>query len=129
MTPAAPSPTMPVPRRFRWTYLLHAVILLGLAAAVARYVRGEAFLRALQHFDWRSLPLILLYGAGFITLKGARFCFVQCRIHPIPPPAAFRAYFAGQACSVLPGGIAARAAFLYQAGVPLTDSAPAIAGS
>lgn len=115
--------------RFRWTYLLHALVVAGLAVAVAKYVRGDAFLRTLRDFDWRLLPVILVTGAAHFTLKGVRFCYLQRRIRPIDRSDVFRAYFAGQACSVLPGGIAARATFLYQAGVPLTESGPAIAGS
>lgn len=123
------SSAMSKQRRFRWTYLLHLLVLAGLAAAVAKYVRGEAFVRALREFDWSLLPLILAFGAAYFTLKGVRFCYLQRVIRPISRFDVGRAYFAGQACSVLPGGIAARATFLYQAGVPLCDSAPAVAGS
>src|SRR5437660_637104 len=120
-------PVLAAPSRARRLvrYLLHGAVLAGLAAAAARYLRTDAFRLALREFHWAWLPLVLGFAFGSFALKGVRFCFLQRQLSSVPGKTVLKAYFGGQACSTLPGGIAARVGLLLQAGIPISRSGPA----
>lgn len=110
-----------------WSYALHAAVLLGLAVAATKYVSGKEFLRGLQQFDWQYAPLILLLTVGYVLIKGWRFVLQLTPLTRTNRWVLLKGYVAGQACTLLPGGMAARAAVLERAGVPLAASAASIA--
>lgn len=111
-------------------YALHIAILGGLVYAFVKYVNGQEVLKALQAFDYGLLPfmlgLVLLYFAG----KAARFVLLMSPFAgELPKKVTAKAYVAGQAATLLPGGIAARAGLMKQAGVPVAESSLPVAFS
>jgi len=111
----------------RWKYLLHAAVFLGLAAAVFKYLDAGAFWKTLQGFDPSCLPALLVSALLYLGFKAVRYCYLQARTNPTAPGIVLRAYQAGQAGCVLPGGIALRAGLLKEAGISLPESGPPIA--
>lgn len=108
-------------------YALHAGVLAGLIWAGMKYVNGEEFWRAIQRFEWTLLPYVLACTLSHFVLKAARFVFLFRRLNRARVGMLLRAYFAGQAYSVLPGGVAARAGLLKEVGVPVEQSGAAVA--
>jgi hypothetical protein len=109
------------------TYSLHAAVLVGLVVAATKYISGKEFLRGVQRFDWSYAPLILALTVAYVLIKGWRFIFQLDQLADVNRWVILRVYLAGQACTLLPGGMAARAGMLEQAGVPVEDSAASIA--
>jgi uncharacterized protein (TIRG00374 family) len=110
-------------------YALHAAVLAGILVAAVKYIDSDQFLRGLRHFHWQYAPLIMALATGSVLLKGWRFVFQLHQLSPVNRWVVLRGYLAGQACTLLPGGIAARAGILEQVGVPVTDSSAAVAVS
>lgn len=110
-------------------YLFHLAVLAGLGVAGARYINGAQLWRAVHQFSWTHAPVILLLTVAYILLKGWRFTLQLRELTPASRRLVMRAYVAGQACTLLPGGVTVRAGLLDQAGVPVADSAAAIAVS
>jgi hypothetical protein len=108
-------------------YGLHVAVLVGVAMAGLKYINGDAFLKALQRFSWEYAPLILALSVGYVLVKGWRFVFLMRQFTDASRWMILRAYVAGQACTLLPGGMAARAALLDQVKIPVSDSAASIA--
>ena len=108
-------------------YALHVAVLLGLAVAATKYINGGEFWKAIHRFNWLHAPLILALSVAYVVVKGWRFVFLLRQLTNANRWVVLRAYIAGQACTLLPGGIAARAALLEQVNVPIADSAAAIA--
>jgi uncharacterized protein (TIRG00374 family) len=111
----------------RLRYVLHWAVMIGLVYAGMKFVNGGLFWRAIHQFNWVYAPLILLCGTGYNAVRALRFCYLMRQVNEVRPGVVFRSFFAGQACSILPGGILARAGFLKEEGVPVAESAPAIA--
>jgi uncharacterized protein (TIRG00374 family) len=105
-----------------YKYILHAVILGGVILAAAKYLNGEEVLNALRSFDYFYLPFILLISAGYIVLKGVRFVILMRPITNLPWGTLVRGYVAGTAATLVPGGVAARAGLMRQAGVAIGES-------
>lgn len=117
-------------KKFKYLqYGLHVLVLLGLIAAGVKYVNGGEFLRAIHTFNWIYAPLILASTIAYLGVKGWRFVYQMRQMTEANGWVVFRAYVAGQACTLVPGGIAARAGILKQAGVPVADSAASVAMS
>ena len=110
-----------------FSYVLHAAVLVGLAVAGMKYVNGEAFVSALERFNWVYAPFLLLLTMSYLLVKAGRFAYQLRLVTKTSRSVVMRGYIAAQAATLLPGGIAARAAILEQAGVPIEDSAAAIA--
>jgi uncharacterized protein (TIRG00374 family) len=109
-------------------YALHAVILVGLVWAAVKYVNGEEVLEALRAFQYRFLPLMLLLSTAYLLLKAWRFVLLITPFAShLPKLVVYKAYVAGHAATVLPGGIAVRAGLMRQAGVPISESSVAVA--
>jgi uncharacterized protein (TIRG00374 family) len=115
--------------RFRLLqYGLHAAVLLGLIYAGMKYVNGDAFAHAIRRFDWRYAPVICLLSVGYVLIKGWRFTgMMRDLTETAPRGLLMRAYVSGQAATLLPGGAAARAGLLKQAGIPAAETAAPLA--
>ena len=109
------------------TYTLHALVLAGLIAAGLKYIQGDLFWRAFHRFNWACIPVVLTLTVGYVLLKGTRFTAMMRHLTHLDEGVLMRAYVAGQACTLLPGGMAARAGILKQVGVPASDTAAPIA--
>lgn len=110
-------------------YLLHVVILAGVVIAAVRYLNGAEVLAALQRFDYRYAPFVLLLSALYLALKGWRFIELMRPMTQLAKNTLFRGYVAGQAATLVPGGVAARAGLMKQAGVPVSKSFAPVAYS
>jgi len=107
-------------------YLMHGAVILGLIVAGVKYVDGEQFWRAIRQFDWAYIAPVLLLTLVYFGIKAYRFLYFFRQLHHADGWMVLRAYVAGQACSVLPGGVAMRAGLLKEAGVPIAASTPPI---
>lgn len=104
----------------RWLkHLLSLVILAGVALAAKKYLHGEEVLAALASFDTALLPLLAFLPVLYLVLKGLRFVLMMRPVTQLRDSVIFRAFLAGQAATLVPGGVAARAGLLTQAGEPL----------
>lgn len=110
-------------------YGLHLLVIAGLIVAGVKYVNGDEFWKAIHRFNWWLAPLILALTVAYLVLKGWRFVTLIRLFSDVPRPLILRAYIAGQAPALLPGGVAARAAFLEQVGIPMQKSGAAVAMS
>jgi uncharacterized protein (TIRG00374 family) len=110
-------------------YGLHLLVIAGLVVAGMKYVNGDEFWKAIHRFNWWLAPLILSLTVVYLVIKGWRFVTLIRLFSDVPRPLILRAYIAGQAPALLPGGIAARAAFLEQVGIPMQKSGAAVAMS
>jgi len=81
---------------------------------------------AVRQFDWRFAPVILAITGAYLWLKGRRFVGQMRAFTDARDGVVMQAYLAGQACTLLPGGVTARAGLLRQIGVPVEDSAASI---
>lgn len=108
-------------------YALHAAVLVGLIVAGMKYVNGGDFARALQKFNWAYAPLICLLSLLYVLIKGWRFTRMMHHLEDVSRLTIMRAYVAGQACTLLPGGGAARAGLLKQVGIPAAETAAPLA--
>lgn len=108
-------------------YALHAAVLAGLVIAGLKYIKGDEFVKALRAFHWEyALPICLL-SLFYVFVKAWRFTRMMRHLENVPRRTLMRAYIAGQACTLLPGGGAARAALLKQVGVPAAETAAPLA--
>lgn len=118
---------MEVDRKKILTYGMHAVILLGVIYAAVKYLNGAEVLEALRNFDYIFAPLMLALSAGYLLLKAWRFVVLLEPLEErLPRLVTAKAYVAGQAATLLPGGIAARAGLMKQVDVSVAKSSVAI---
>lgn len=110
-----------------FNYILHAAVLAGLVFAGVKYINGDAFWDAVQRFDWVYAPFVLGLTTAYVLVKAWRFAFQIRQVTNASRSVVMRGYVAAQAATLLPGGIAARAAILEQANIPVEKSAAAIA--
>jgi|GEM_PF-1464927 conserved hypothetical protein len=110
-------------------YALHAAVLGGLIYAGMKYIDGDQFARAIRQFDWHYAPLVCLLGIASFFIKGWRFARLMRTLQNASRGMLVRVYLAGQACAMLPGGGAARAGMLKQAGIPVAETAAPLAMS
>lgn len=109
-------------------YGLHVAILIGLVWAVVKYVNGEEVLTALQNFDYIYLPFMVGLALAYFLIKAARFVLLMSPFtEKLPNRLIYKGYISGQAATLLPGGIAARAGLMNQIGVPMAQSSVPIA--
>lgn len=106
-------------------YVLHAAVLVGLVVAGAKYLNGEELIEAVKKFDYSYAPIMLALSAGYLLLKSWRFVLLMRPVSDLPWGVVFKGFAAGQAATLLPGGVAARAGIMNQVGVSVaTSSAP-----
>lgn len=87
-------------------------------------------LGALRSFDYLYAPFALLLSAVYLGLKGWRFVLFMRPLSDVAASPIFRGYVAGQAATLLPGGVAARAGLMRQLGIPIAvSSAPVLFSS
>lgn len=109
------------------TYGMHAAILGGVVLAAVKYLNGQEVLAALRDFDYVYAPLLLALSAGYLFLKAWRFVMLlEPFDNSAPKWVTIKGYIAGQAATLLPGGIAARAGLMKQVDVPIAESSVAI---
>lgn len=115
-------------RSKRLTYGLHTTILLGLGMAAHQYLNGKEVFNALRSFEYSYLPMMLGLAALYMASHAWRFVILTRPVAPdVPTGVIFRAFWAGQAATLLPGGYAVRAGLMNQAGVTLPKGAAAVA--
>ena len=125
------SATTPQPRTRRGgrylKYTLNVLVLAGLVAAGMKYIQGDLFWKAVHRFDWIYAPIVFSLTIGYVLVKGWRFVGMMRELTEVNRWTLMKAYVAGQACTLLPGGMAARAGILKQVGIPPANTAAPIA--
>lgn len=116
-------------KRMQWVKVgLHVAVVVGLGVAAAKYVNGESLLQAAQQFSYPLLSLMSLLVVTYFLMKAWRFVILLTPFaRDLASKVIFKAYISGQAATLVPGGIAARAGLLHQVGVPVADSSVPIA--
>lgn len=104
-------------------YILHAAVLAGLALAAFKYLNGGDVVKAFRTFDYGYAPALVGLAALYLALQSFRFALLLRPLANTSWGTAMRAYASGQAMTLLPGGVAGRAALLKQAGVPYAKGA------
>jgi uncharacterized protein (TIRG00374 family) len=109
-------------------YGLHLAIFAGLIWAIVKYVNGQEVLKTLREFNLIYLPWMLLLALLYFLLKALRFVLLMSPFtDSVPNSIVFKGYISGQPATLLPGGVAARAGLMKQAGVPLAQSSVPVA--
>ena len=103
-------------------YLLTAAVLIGLVLAANRYLNSAEVFQALRNFNYAYAPFMLGLATIYLGLKAWRFLFLIGPLTGVPRSPIFRGYVAGQAATLLPAGVAARAGLMLQLGIPLAVS-------
>jgi uncharacterized protein (TIRG00374 family) len=107
-------------------FILNLSILIGLVIAGWKYLNVQQVLEALQVFNLGYLLPMLLLSIFYIYLKGYRFVMLMKPVSDLPAHVFLNGYVAGTAATLLPGGVAARAGLMLQAGVPISRSTPPV---
>ena len=104
-------------------YTLTAVIPIGLIWAVVKYVNGAEVWAALQRFQHIFLRFVLALTLVIFLFKAWRFTVLMSPFsQDLPKLVVFKAFLAGQAATLLPGGVASRIGLMKQADVPVSES-------
>ncbi|CAN5877089.1 hypothetical protein BH24DEI2_BH24DEI2_01560 [soil metagenome] len=105
-------------------------MLIGVGLAAAKYLNGAEVLDALRSFNYLYAPFVLLLAAVYLGLKSWRFVLLMRPLSTVAAGPIFRGYAAGQAATLVPGGVAARAGLMRQLGIPVAvSSAPVLFSS
>ncbi|ADV67941.1 lysylphosphatidylglycerol synthase transmembrane domain-containing protein [Deinococcus maricopensis] len=113
-----------------WTWALNLIVLGSLLLAAHRYVNGEDLLGTLRRAHFGVLALAALLGLTYTFIKGVRFVGLTRPVGAPPGRTVLHAYIAAEAATILPGGVAMRAALLAQAGLPVArGSVPVLLAS
>lgn len=111
-------------------YSLHLAIVGGVIYAALKYLNGAELFNALQTINYGYIPLILLLSTSSLLLKAWRFVVLMKPFADgVPGLVTLKAYVAGQAMTLLPGGIVARAGLMKQVNIPVSKSGVPIAFS
>jgi uncharacterized protein (TIRG00374 family) len=108
-------------------YILHVVVLVGLILAAMKYINGEEVLQALRSYNYSFAPVLLALSALYLALKAWRFIRLMRPVSDVSGNVLFRGYVAGTAATLVPGGVAARAGLMNQAGVSVAKSGMPVA--
>jgi uncharacterized protein (TIRG00374 family) len=108
-------------------YVLHVVVLIGLIIAAVKYINGEEVLQAIKSYNYAFAPALLTLPALYLSMKAWRFVQLMRPVSDLPGSVLFRGYMAGTAATLVPGGVAARAGLMQQAGVSLAKSGVPVA--
>jgi uncharacterized protein (TIRG00374 family) len=108
-------------------YVLHIVVLVGLILAAMKYINGEEVLQALRSYNYAFAPALLGLSGLYLALKAWRFIRLMRPVSDVPGNVLFRGYVAGTAATLVPGGVAARAGLMNQAGVSVAKSGMPVA--
>ncbi len=103
--------------------VLSVIFLIGLAAAGYRYLSLDLMMQAWRKFSVGTLGILVLLPVLYLLLKGWRFVLLMRPVvEEISDATVLKGYAASQSASLLPGGFAARAAVMTQAGIPMERS-------
>jgi uncharacterized protein (TIRG00374 family) len=118
-------------KKLPWLHIILSVaIVVGLGLAANKYLRADEVMEAARSFNWNFAAPILILSVLYLWLKALRFYVLLRPLSDAPLGVVTRAYFAGQPATFVPGGVAARAGLLAQAGVsPAATGAPILHGS
>lgn len=109
---------------------LSVLTLAGLALAAYRYLDAKALTEAWNSFSWDVWGLLLILPALYLALKAFRFVELMKPVSKAEAADVGLGYAASQAASLLPGGVAMRAAMMARIGVPPEESSgPVLANS
>lgn len=108
-------------------YILHAAVLIGLIIAALKYINGEEVLQALRSYNYAFAPVLLALSAVYLAMKAWRFIRLMRPVSDVAGNVLFRGYVAGTAATLVPGGVAARAGLMNQAGVSVARSGVPVA--
>ena len=108
-------------------YVLHIVVIVGVIIAAVKYINGEEVLAALKSYNYAFAPALLALPALYLSMKAWRFVQLMRPVSDAPASVLFRGYVAGTAATLVPGGVAARAGLMEQAGVSLAKSGVPVA--
>jgi uncharacterized protein (TIRG00374 family) len=108
-------------------YILHAAVLIGLILAAVKYINGEEVLQALRSYNYAFAPALLALSALYLGMKAWRFVQLLRPVSDVPGNVMFRGYVAGTAATLVPGGVAARAGLMDQAGISVAKSGMPVA--
>lgn len=114
----------------RWRFAFAALTLVGLVWAGYKYLDINAMMKAWERFSWSALSWLLILPAFYLGFKSLRFVRLLAPLSDAPKSDVMAGYAASQAASLLPGGVAMRAAMMLRLGVPLEKSSgPVLANS
>ncbi|HSL27891.1 MAG TPA: lysylphosphatidylglycerol synthase transmembrane domain-containing protein [Anaerolineales bacterium] len=108
-------------------YILHAAVIIGLILAAVKYINGEEVLRALRSYNYAFAPALLALSVLYLAMKAWRFVILMRPVSDVPGSVMFRGYVAGTAATLMPGGVAARAGLMNQAGISVAKSGMPVA--
>jgi uncharacterized protein (TIRG00374 family) len=108
-------------------YILHIAVIVGLILAAVKYINGEEVLNALRSYNYAFAPALLALSILYISMKAWRFVLLMRPVSEVPGQVMFRGYVAGTAATLVPGGVAARAGLMNQAGVSVAKSGVPVA--
>lgn len=109
---------------------LAVLTLVGLGVAGYQYLDPKAMWQAWQKFSWDACGWLLFLPALYLLFKSLRFVVLMKPVSDAPKGQVLCGYAASQAASMLPGGVAMRAAMMHRLGVPVEDSSgPILANS
>ncbi|MCA9775565.1 MAG: flippase-like domain-containing protein, partial [Candidatus Eremiobacteraeota bacterium] len=110
--------------------LLGALTLVGLVVACYKYLDVHAMWQAWERFSWSTWGLFLVLPIFYLGFKAYRFYQLLEPISDAYRSAVMTGYASSQAASLLPGGVAMRAAMMHRLGVPVEKSSgPVLANS
>ena len=104
-------------------YALAALTLVGLGVACWKYLDPAALSKAWTRMDWGAWGWLLVLPFVYLTLKSLRFYYLQSPLTRVSGFNIWHGYGASQAASLLPGGVAMRAATMNQLGISPERSA------
>lgn len=110
--------------------LLGGLTLVGLVVACYKYLDARAMWEAWERFSWSTWGLFLILPILYLGFKAYRFSLLLEPISSAPKSTVMTGYASSQAASLLPGGVAMRAAMMHRLGVPVEKSSgPVLANS
>lgn len=110
--------------------LLAVITLVGLTVVCFKYLDIDAMRQAWQSFSWSACGLLLMLPVLYLLFKSYRFYLLLRPLTSAPAKDIMMGYAASQAASLLPGGVAMRAAMMARLGVPVErSSGPVLANS
>ncbi len=107
-------------------YFIQGAILLGLIWAGVKYLNLRDIVEAFEHFQWSLLPVMIALSIANFVIKAYRFNTFLQAITKVPSRPILKGYLAGQAATILPGGVLARTALMKQINISPAHSMTAI---
>ena len=110
--------------------ILAILTFIGLGWAGYKYLDPHAMEQAWDKFSWGAIGWLLVIPALYLLFKSFRFVNLLQPISDAPKGDVLAGFAASQAASLLPAGVAMRAAMMHRLGVPVEKSSgPILANS